>query len=647
MKVSRTWLQKYFLEPLPAVEAMADALTFHSSEVEEIKGDMIDVKILPDRAGYALSHRGVALETAASLGLGMSNDPLRESLPTWPTTDQLTVDVDDAYVVRHLGAIVRGVKVGPSPTWLKEALESVGQRSINNIVDATNYVMLNIGQPMHAFDVAKVTKSGARGGADANGDAVHITIRRAAAGEQVTVLTGETYTLTTDVFVIADATSGTALDIAGLKGGMASGITEATTDLFVSVGTYDGVTIRKMSQALKLWTDASLRYQNKISPELGAYGMRDILKLIQDIAGGDVVGVVDVYPKPAPAQPHVPATLERLNAILGTTFSVEDVTSALDRIALPYEVQGEAFTIMPTFERTDINTVQDLAEEVGRVLGYDRVIAQELPAMTTSPDQRKFRGLERIKDVLTEHGFTEISTQSFAAEGEIVLENPLQSDRPALRPTLVENMKDALTRAEFVAPLVLGTEPRLKLFELGSVFKKSGEHFALALGYKQLTGKQSANVLPEVVQALADMFPTSGLTLPSTIDPTICELSLDGVALEALGEGYDPVKVSLSEYKQFSLYPFALRDVAVWTPAGTEESEVSLTIAGAAGDLLVRMDLFDRFEKADAATGTSRISYAFRMVFQSDSRTLADTDIDPAMTAITVALNSKKDWEVR
>ncbi|MEO6536853.1 MAG: phenylalanine--tRNA ligase subunit beta [Candidatus Paceibacterota bacterium] len=639
MKVSRAWLQKYFEEPLPEVEEIADALTFHSSEVEEIKGEMMDVKILPDRAGYALSHRGVALETGASLSLSLKSDPLRESLPEFLTTDQLTVEVDDSYVLRHLGAIVRGVKVGPSPVWLKEALESVGQRSINNIVDATNYVMLNIGQPMHAFDLAKVSRG-------VNGE-TRIIIRRAAAGETVTVLTGETYTLATDMFVIADATSGAALDIAGLKGGMASGITETTTDLLVSVGTYNGTTIRKMSQALKLWTDASLRYQNKISPELGAYGMRDILKLITDIAGGEVVGVIDVYPNPAAALPHVPATLERLNAILGTSFSVEDVTTALDRIALPHQVEGEMFTVMPTFERTDIATVQDVAEEVGRVLGYDRVLPEQLPAMQTAPDQRKFLGLERLKDVLTEHGFTEISTQSFAIEGEIVLENPLQSDRPALRTTLVENMKDAITRAEFVAPLVLGTEPTLKQFELGSVFKKDREHFALTLGYKQLSGKQSASVLPEAVQALVDAFPASGLTVPATINPAICELSLENVNLEAVGEGYDPIKSTLSEYKQFSIYPFALRDVAVWTLSGTEESEVALTIAGAAGDLLARMDLFDRFEKTDATTGASRISYAFRMVFQSDSRTLADTDIDPAMTAITEALNAKDGWEVR
>jgi phenylalanyl-tRNA synthetase beta chain len=639
MKVSRAWLQKYFAEPLPEVAAIADALTFHSSEVEEIHGEMLDVKILPDRAGYALSHRGVALETAASLGITMTSDPLRESLPEFPTTSALTVDVDDSYVLRHLGALVHGVKVGPSPLWLKESLESVGQRSINNIVDATNYVMLNIGQPMHAFDLAKVSK-------DADG-ATCIAIRRAAAGEQVTILTGETYTLATDMFVIADATSGAALDIAGLKGGMASGITEATTDLFVSVGTYEGTVIRKMSQTLKLWTDASLRYQNKISPELGAYGMRDILKLIQDVAGGEVVGVVDVYPKPAEALPPVLAPLTRINAILGTSFSVDDVKSVFERIALPYTLEGETFTVMPTFERTDIKTVQDISEEVGRVLGYDRVTAESLPPLTSAPDQRKYKGLERLKDVLTQHGFTEISTQSFAAEGEIILENPLQSDRPALRPTLIENMKDALTRAEFVAPLVLGTEPALKLFELGSVFKTNGEHLALALGYKQLSGKQSAAVLPEVVQALVDILPTSGLTLPSAIDPNICELLLESVNLEALGEGYGPAQVRLSTYKQFSLYPFALRDVAVWTPSGTEESEGSLTIVGAAGDLLVRMDLFDRFEKTDAATGTSRISYAFRMVFQSDSRTLADTDIDPAMAAITAALNAKDGWEVR
>ncbi|MES2226047.1 MAG: phenylalanine--tRNA ligase subunit beta [Patescibacteria group bacterium] len=639
-KTSRTWLQKYFSEELPSGEVLADTLTFHVVEVDgvENKGDdqILDTQILPDRAGYLLSHRGIASEVAAALNIPMSSDPLRTPVPEFPTTDKLTVDVDTSYVLRHLGAIMRGVRVGPSPEWLKSALESVGQRSINNIVDATNYVMLNIGQPMHAFDLAKISN---------DAGTTRITIRRAAAGEAVTVLTGETYTLTVDMFVIADALSGQALDIAGLKGGAASGITEATTDLFVSVGTYDGTTIRKMSQALKLWTDASQRYQNKISPELGAYGMRDILSLIKDVAGADVEGVVDVYPTP-PMPISVSVSLSRVNGILGTSYVSDDMTNALNRLSLPFEAStissGElVVTITPPFERGDIRIPEDVADEVGRILGYENVLPLELPAVAGTPDQRAYCGIERIKDFLVSRGFTEISTQSFAPEGEILLANPLQADRPALRAGLRENMQDALARAVQQAPLVLGPDSMLKLFELGTVFPASGEHLSLVLGYKGLIGKESKTVLEEVVDALLEAFPACGLARPETIDTNVCELSLKDVNLESLGEGYLPAKLALSEYHPFSIYPFALRDVAVWTPEGTEESEVSLAIAGAAGDLLARMDRFDRFEK------DGRISYAFRLVFQSSERTLSDADIDPVMQAVTDALNAKEDWEVR
>ncbi|HRH24437.1 MAG TPA: phenylalanine--tRNA ligase beta subunit-related protein, partial [Candidatus Paceibacterota bacterium] len=156
MKVSRTWLQKHFKEPLPDTAALAEALTFHAFEIEEYDEDMLDVKVLPDRAAYALSHRGIAGELSAILNIPLSYDQFAELAPTFPTTDQLEVTGDAAYVIRHTGALIRGVKVGPSPEWLKQSLESVGQRSINNVVDALNCVMLAMGQPSGAFDAGKL-----------------------------------------------------------------------------------------------------------------------------------------------------------------------------------------------------------------------------------------------------------------------------------------------------------------------------------------------------------------------------------------------------------------------------------------------------------------------------------------------------------
>lgn len=634
MKVSLPWLQTYFEETLPPVEEVAHTLTFHSCEIEEQVGDMLDVKVLPDRASYALSHRGIALEISAALDIPMKLDPLRTVVAEFPSTDTLTVEVSPEYVLRHMGALVRGVTVGPSPEWLRTALESVGQRSINNIVDATNYVMLNIGQPMHAFDAAKISR---------NGDVLRITIRPATDGEKVTVLTGEEYTLDSTMYVIADATSGEALDIAGLKGGAASGITEATTELFVSVGTYDSSCIRKTSQTLKLWTDASQRYQNKISPELGAYGMRDILALITDIAGGEVVGVVDVWPSNGMVHlSPVSVTLEKIQRVLGIAVQADEVASALGRIQLPFVEQNNTFIVTPPFERRDICIEEDVIEEVGRILGYERITPTPLPPLNIAPDQHAYRGIEFIKDFLVERGFIELSTQSFAKEGEICLSNPLQQDRPWLRASLMQNMSDALAHTVTIAPRVLGPETLVKLFEIGSVFSSAEESLSLALGVRTLSGKKAlaADALKEHIATLEQEVFRSHIRVKYSLDGETAEISLAPLDLTTLSNEI-PQSVRLGAYTPFSIYPAALRDIAVWVPEGTVQSEVSVRILACAGEYLARIDLFDRFEKE------GRISYAFRLVFEAMDRTLSDKDLDPAMEAVTLGLRSVPGFEVR
>lgn len=618
MKVSRAWLQNYFAEPLPDMEVIADALTFHSCEIEDVTAEMLDVKVLPDRAAYALSHRGVALEIAAALNLTLRSDPLTEALPEFPETKELSVSVDETYVVRHMGAIIRGVKVGDSPAWLTDMLQAVGQRSINNIVDATNSVMLNIGQPLHAFDLGKISP---------DGDVTKITIRAATEGEQVTVLTGETYTLGSDMFVVADATSGEALDIAGLKGGLSSGVTSKTTDLFISVGTYDATRIRKMSQKLKLWTDASLRYQNKLSPELVPYGMRDIVKLITELAGGELVGVVDVYPSPQKIA-SVSVSRTQIEQRLGAAYTDEEIQHVFTRLKLSFTQEGETYTVTPSFERRDIVIPEDLIEEVGRLVGYERVIPAPLPEVEGAPDQSVFAGGERIKDFLTERGFTEISTQSFASSGDILLANPLDKGKPWLRASLSANMEDALTRAVHVAPKVFGPTPDVRLFELGTIFTTSDESTSLIVGRRVVSGKAALGPFKQVIDDLEEAFSI----VPTVQTDEYAEFRLAKEQLQAFGVNYVPRSALQGMFTPYSTYPFALRDVAVWVPVGVEESEVASCIAGASGEYLARMDLFDTFAKGE------RISYAFRLVFEAIDRTLTDTDLDQAMAAVSAAL---------
>jgi phenylalanyl-tRNA synthetase beta subunit len=203
-------------------------------------------------------------------------------------------------------------------------------------------------------------------------------------------------------------------------------------------------------------------------------------------------------------------------------------------------------------------------------------------------------------------------------------------------------------RGANVAPRVLGPVAEVKLFEIGTVFKKDGEHLSLVLGYKQLSGKQSVTFLPEIISQIGQEIIGVFATTP-IIESDIAEVVLTDTNLEMICAEYTPKKVRLGAYKQFSMYPFALRDIAVWTPERTEESDVANLIIKNAGELLARIDLFDRFSKE--VDGKERISYAFRLVFESYERTLSDEDLNPLMEKITTTLNAQESngekWQVR
>lgn len=633
MKVSRKWLQTYFEEELPSIEVLAEKITFHAFEIEEIVGDMLDVKVLPDRASYALSHLGIAREIGAILGLRLIRDPLSAKLePQKISSNRIHITIEDtARCTRYIGTLLEGVTVGPSPLWLKEALESVGSRSINNIVDATNYVMLNLGQPLHAYDAKKLTAN--------KGGEYSIVVRNAHEGERVTTLSGEEYALTRSTLLITDGNEKTSIGIAGVKGGNLAQVDETTTSILIEAAHFTPEGIRKTSQILKLWTDASLRFQNKLSPELAGYAMQDVVNLIREISGGEVVASNDVYEVGDEKVPPVEVTLKKINSVLGSQYNVEVVVEALMRLSLGYMVANEKFTVLVPFYRKDLCIPEDIVEEVGRILGYEAIQPLPLPPLTETPDQNMFRAIEKIKDFLIERGFSEISTQSFSSTGDIILLNPLQKDMPALRMSLVDNMKETLRKATLLAPRVLGTKSQLALFEIGAVFNKDRESRALALGYTPLSGKKTGKVLEDVQHALFIAFENIGIVSASTDE--ILEITFSEEWLAHLSHEAPPKKVRLGMYRPFSVYPFALRDIAVWTPGGSDVSEVTHIIQKEAGDLFARVDLFDTFEK------DGRISLAFRLVLESFERTLTEADIDGVMQKITQKLAATGGFEVR
>lgn len=333
MKVSYDWLQTYFNEKLPSPEELAELLTFHAFEIEGIeqvgKDHVIDIDVLPNRASDCLCHRGIAREIATLLNRKLKDDPLQQDVLSTPVSKLLRVEVLSPELCNRFSAlVVGGVKVGPSPKWLVDRLQSIGQKSINNIVDVMNYVMFDIGQPLHAFDRDKLTsKNGSYG----------ITVRTGKGDEKIVTLDGGEHTLGKENLLIVDGNDDKAIGIAGVKGGKRAEVDKNTTNLIIEAANFNYVSVRKTSQKLKLITDASSRFQNEPSPELTLHALREVERELQNIgAGGKLEGYVDVYPKQR--KPYkVGVSLSEVNKLLGANISEKEIRGIFERFGFVYE----------------------------------------------------------------------------------------------------------------------------------------------------------------------------------------------------------------------------------------------------------------------------------------------------------------------
>lgn len=610
MKISRDWLQTFFDAPLPNSNALSEALTFHAFEIESVSspptgGDILDVKVTPNRGHDCLSHRGIAKELSAILQIPLKADPLRQHIELAPKTESVRVTIEQPALCRRFtGVHIRGVHVKESPEWLKKALESVGQRSINNVVDITNYVMFHLGQPLHAFDMGMLTeKDGTRA----------LRVRKAKVGETLVGLDEKKYELFDTMLAIEDEHASAAVSIAGVKGGLPTGIDENTEEVFIEAANWEGVTIRKTSQALRLRTDASVRFEQGLAPGLAGFGVHEAARLILELAGGELVGFVDEYPMPQEKQ-TASVSVSHINTVLGTSFSSEDVAQMLTRLDLTHVQTGGDFEVHVPFERLDLLIPEDLVEEVGRVAGYDTVPSVQLPPLASAPTiNDDFVRSERIRAFLIELGFSEVCTSVFTTKGDRVVLNKVDGVKPHLRRTLSESLAEALERNVRNKDL-LGVQ-QVRLFEIGTVWKGSNEVIEVEIAVEKVKGHKSADEYKKMLdEHLASLSPASDYEeLPST---------------------------HTLRYEPYSKYPFIVRDIALWVPEGTRADDVLATIRASAGELLVRSALFDEFSK------DGRTSYAFRLVFQSFDKTLTDGDANERMESVGAAVAAKQ-WEVR
>lgn len=643
MKVSVEWLQTFFDKPLPEAETLADALTFGVAEIEEVvhegEDEVIDIKVLPDRACYMLCHRGVAKELSILLDVPMKADPLAQPLPNLEELPASNLQVEIADFERcplYSAARVTGVTVGPSPKWLARRLESLGQRSINNVVDATNYVMFTLGTPLHAFDAKKLQeKDGIIG----------IRVRAARNGEKITVLGGDEYELTQEMSVIADKNSDVALAIAGIKGGTHAEVDTQTTDIVLEAAKFASVRTRKASQALRLRTDASYRFENEITQELPRYGLVAVAQLIVEIAGGELKGYALSRQAHEVANPIV-LTVAQVNHRLGTELSGSDIAALLATLGFAFkEDAGGSFTISVPAVRLDLSQPADVIEEIGRVYGYNNIKEQPLPKSDTAPVINQTYALsEQLREALDAADFQEVYTYSLCARGSVQLSNALASDKGYLRENLSFALSEKLAQNEANSPL-WGLDA-VRMYEIGNVFTERGEELHVAVAVRFPNGKKKESATREALEAAQEAI--SGVLevgKPTREGTETLEWDITALVAKTNADEY-PVLPRLEEgtaYKPFSAYPFVLRDIAAWAPAGTTAESFAELIEKAAGALLVRTDLFDQFTQpirpdgAGHTGGGSRTSYAFRLVFQSPEKTLTDLAVNELMERVYAA----------
>lgn len=461
MRILLDWLRDYVDLALP-VDELCHRLTMAGLESSLAdNGTVLDAEVTPNRPDW-LSVLGVAWEVAALSGGSVRSPQIDYEEDSSHIEERVSIAIEDADLChRYSASLISGVKIGPSPRWMQERLLAAGMRPINNIVDITNFVMLEYGQPLHAFDWDKLSEG-------------KVIVRRARNTERLATLDGVYRALMPDILVIADARYPIA--IAGVMGGDETEVSGQTTSILLESANFYGSSVRRTSGRLGLRTEASIRFEKGISAELTVPALRRATRLILELAGGQAAaGVMDVYPVPA-ERPEIALTDEDLQGVLGIDWGLERAANTLSSLGFECRRRDSALLVRPPFHRTDVTMMEDVVEEVARIVGYDAIPVSTLRGPLPGPIEDPIRSLEEeVRDILIGYGlqdlvtYTLVSTQGlerarFSGVEPVRLANPMSREQEVLRPTLRANMLSALATNQRYG------EESVWLFEAGKVF---------------------------------------------------------------------------------------------------------------------------------------------------------------------------------
>ena len=650
-------------------------------EVLELKEEIIDFEITPNRPD-CLSIEGLGRETAASLNKPFKNprkniDELQ--VPDKKEIEGLKVDITASDLCyRYIARVVKNVKVGPSPDWMKKRLKACGMRSINNIVDITNYVMLEMGQPMHAFDINSISGK-------------HITVRRAENGEKITTLDETERELDEKDLVIADEEK--AVAIAGVMGGLNSEIEKDTQTVVFESAMFYGGNIRKTAKKVGLRTESSARYEKGLSTENTLRAINRAVELVELLGVGEVVeGKIDVYPTKQKLN-KIKLDVDKINTLLGTSISKQEMIDILEKVDIKVE---NDMAIAPYF-RMDLEFVADIAEEIARFYGYDKLETTLVRAGTTIGVRTKEQKIEnKIQEILVTNGLSEIYTYGFLSEKDlekskikkelidnaITIINPLGDEFKLMRPTTIPSMMQILAGNNNKK------NQNVKLFDISRNYKNIDnqvEKGEVPLQENILTiGMYGEDVdfytLKGLVENILEVVNINRYDIEREITnesyhPGRCanlKVGIDTIA--TFGEVHPEVlmnyeinkRVYLAEinitkivkysrvnkkYTEVPKFPAAERDIAVIVDEDVQVGDIEKAITKKCKKLLKgqkgleELKLFDIYR--DERIGENKKSVAYSLIFRDKTKSLSDDEINPVMEEITKELEEKFGAELR
>lgn len=652
------------------------------AEALALKQAVVDFEITPNRPD-CLAMVGMAREAAATFKRPFTYPDINlDEAGEKEAKDFVSVEIKNPESCkRYVARVVTDVKVEQSPWWLQKRLMYAGMRPINNIVDITNFVMLEYGQPIHAFDINQV-----KGG--------KIIIENAADGEKFTTLDDNERTLTKDMLLIKDAERGIA--IAGVMGGLNSEIEEDTTTIIVESANFNGDSVRATSKKLTLRTEASSRFEKGIDPNLCEAAADRVCRLIELVGAGKVCkGSVDVYPNPETAK-TIDVRVDRINKVLGIELTREEMVDILENLEIKVAGSGNIMTVTPPTIRQDLLEEEDYIEEVARIFGYDK-LPVTLPKGNNEAGKSRERALRDVaREALCSMGLNEIQTYSFVSpkgvdnvriaedsweRAFVKLINPLGEENSVMRTILTPNMMEVLARN------YSRNIEAVKAFEIGNTFMDNpynednlpDEQYSLCIG---MYGKDAdfyslKGAVVELLKIMGIKEPEfiaeseygvyhpgrcarvavpSGRPVPEGMEPEMDELGIMGEIHPDVAENYgmDGVRIYCCElmfdavirhsnteivYSPLPKYPSTSRDIALLVDEDMEVGKIEAVIKGNGGSILESVKLFDVYRGKQVEEGKK--SAAFTLVYRAAEKTLTDEDVAGVHGKVLEALKEK------